>query len=79
MSLINDLDISLKDFLPEHPGRIVADSTGPIAFVSVQLFARLREHAVLRGMSVSSVVHQVRDEIHHTQSQPELIDANSGH
>jgi hypothetical protein len=46
MSLIDGLQISLKDLIPaERPVRLITDRRGPVAMISDRLFTRLRDYA----------------------------------
>jgi hypothetical protein len=64
MSLVNQFEITLKDFLPEPPIRTISDRAGPVAIVSDRLFAKLNDYAADNQLRLSAVVQQLRDEIH---------------
>jgi hypothetical protein len=65
MPLMDELQISLKDLMAaERPVRLIADRRGPVAIISDRLFARLRNYADSHHTPMSSVVEQLRDEIH---------------
>jgi hypothetical protein len=61
MSLIEELQVSLKDFLPGT--RLVTGNIGPIAMVSDRLFLKLQTYSRLRGISVAAAIEQLRDEV----------------
>src|ERR1700738_3370082 len=66
MSLVNQFEITLKDFLPDlSDGMIIADRTRrTTTTVSNRLYARLRAYADDNQLPLGAVVDQLRDEIH---------------
>ena len=70
MSLVNQFQISLKDFLPDRSdGTIITDQgRGTTTTVSDRLYAKLRAYAGDNRLPLDSVVHQLREEIHRTSA-----------
>jgi hypothetical protein len=66
MSLIEELQISLKDLWPEPPsGKLIRDRDGVAAVVvSGRLFSRMMNYAADKKIDLASVIDQLRDEIH---------------
>jgi hypothetical protein len=66
MSLIEELQISLKDLWPEPTGRkLVSDRSGAAAVVvSTRLLSRMMNYAADNQIDLASVIDQLRDEIH---------------
>jgi hypothetical protein len=73
MSLVNLFGVTLKDVLPLRAaeGMLITDTEhGTITTVTGPLFAKMKAYADHNRISVYTVVHQLRDEIHRT-SAPE--------
>ena len=66
MSLIEELQISLKDLWPEPPGgKLIRDRDGVAAVVvSSRLLSRMMNYASDKQIDLASVIDQLRDEIH---------------
>ena len=66
MSLVNQFEITLKDFLPDRSdGMIITDRTRrTTTTVSNRLYARLKAYADDNQLPFHSVVEQLRKEIH---------------
>ena len=66
MSLVNQFEITLKDFLPDRSeGMIITDrDRGTTTTVSNRLYARLRAYADANRIPLDTVVEQLREEIH---------------
>jgi hypothetical protein len=66
MSLIEELQISLKDLWPEPPGgKLIRDRDGVAAVVvSSQLLSRMMNYAADNQINLATVIDQLRDEIH---------------
>src|SRR4051794_10833285 len=68
MSLVNQFEITLKDFLPDRSdGMIIKDDRGTVAIVSERLFEKINNYAVANQLPRSSVVEQLREEIHRNE------------
>jgi hypothetical protein len=71
MSLVNQFQISLKDYLPiRRNGHYGPSSRPTTTTVSNRLYAKLRAYADESRLPLDPVVEQLREEIHHT-SAPE--------
>jgi hypothetical protein len=66
MSLVNQLEVTLKDFWPHDSDRMfVTDhNRGSTTTISRQLYAKLKAHAESSKLPFDAVVQQLRDEIH---------------
>jgi hypothetical protein len=67
VSLIEELQISWKDFLSEArpAGRmIISDRRGPITIVDRSVYGKLQTYATAHRIPIGAVVEQLRDEIH---------------
>ena len=64
MPLIEDLGLSLKDFLPQDGARVIRDRSGRVALISTRLHDELQAHAVRNGIPLGAVIEQLRDEVH---------------
>jgi hypothetical protein len=67
MPLIEELQISWKDFLAEArpAGRvIISDKRGPVAIVNNSLYGKLQDYAANHQIPLGAVVEQLREEIH---------------
>jgi hypothetical protein len=66
MSLVNQFEITLKDFWPDHSdGIFVTDrDRGTTTTISRRLYAKLKAYAKDNQLSFDTVVQQLRDEIH---------------
>ena len=63
LSIAKALDVTLKDFLPQTRGRLIAlKSAGPV-LISERLHLRLKNYALSNGLSVAVVLERLRDEI----------------
>ena len=76
MALVDDLQITLKEFLPDAPDRrLISDPSGPVAFVGSRLHDNLQNYAAARHVAVKSVVDQLRTEIRqHTMADAGEVD-----
>jgi hypothetical protein len=65
MSLIKELQVSLKDLWPEPPGgKLIRDRAGTVAAViSSRLLSRMMNYAADNQIDLASVIDQLRDEI----------------
>jgi len=66
MSLVNQFEVTLKDFWPDQWDRMfVTDrDRGTTTTISRRLYARLKAHAESSQQPFSAVVQKLRDEIH---------------
>jgi hypothetical protein len=66
MSLVNQFEVTLKDFWPAHSdGMFVTDrDRGTTTTISRRLYAKLKTHAESSQLPFDAVVQQLRDEIH---------------
>ena len=66
MSLVNQFEITLKDFLPYlEDGKTITDrERGTTTTVSNRLYTELRAYADQKQLRLSQVVTQLREEIH---------------
>ena len=66
MSLIEELQVSLKDLWPEPPGgKLIRDRDGVASVViSGRLLSRMMNHAAEKHVDLGAVIDQLRDEIH---------------
>ncbi len=65
MPLIDELQITLKDFLPDRSdATIIRDGRGVIAMVSDRLFTALTTYAADHRLRFNSVVAQLHAEVH---------------
>jgi hypothetical protein len=81
MSLVNQFEITLKDFLPDRSdGMTIADQDrGTTATVSKRLYVILRAYAADNQVPLGSVVEQLREEIHRPPNAYALTCAKCGH
>jgi hypothetical protein len=66
MTLVNQFQVTLKDFWPDHPDRMfVTDrDRGTTTTISRRLYAELKAYAQENQLPYDSVVQQLHDEIH---------------
>ena len=66
MPLIDDLQVTLKDLLPDRSdGMMITDrDRGTTTVVSYRLYARLRAYADENRLALAKLVEQLREEIH---------------
>ena len=66
MSLIEELQISLKDLWPGPPGgKLIRDRDGvATVVVSGRLLSRMMNYAADKQIDLAAVIDQLRDEIH---------------
>jgi predicted DNA-binding ribbon-helix-helix protein len=65
MSLVNQFEITLKDFLPaRHTGIIIKGGRRTTTVLSNRLYRSLRAYAYDDQLPLTSVIEQLRDEIH---------------
>jgi hypothetical protein len=66
MSLVNQFEVTLKDFWPDDSDRMfVTDrERGTTTTISRRLYAKLKAHAETIQLPFDAVVQQLRDEIH---------------
>jgi hypothetical protein len=66
MSLIEELQVSLKDLWPEPPGgKLIRDRCGVAAVVvSGRLLSKMMNYAADKHLDLAAVIDQLRDEIH---------------
>jgi hypothetical protein len=69
MALVNQFQITLKDFLPDQSyGKIIVDrGSGTSTAVSNRLFAKLTDYAKAYQLTLGAVVEQLREEIHRNE------------
>jgi hypothetical protein len=64
MSLVEELHVSLKDFLPEK-GVTVTYGEGPaVTIVSLRLHQELKRYAETNCLSLGAVIAQLHHEVH---------------
>jgi hypothetical protein len=61
MALIEDLQVSLKDFA--HGTRVLSNRAGPIFTVSERLYVKLNDYATREGIPLTVATERLRDEI----------------
>ena len=66
MSLLKELEVTLKDFLPElSDGMVITDPRrGTAVAVSGRLYSRLKAYADQHQFSLQAVVERLRAEVH---------------
>jgi hypothetical protein len=64
MSLVEELGVSLKDFLPQTSAHLMSYDGLPVAVVSTRLYQRLKEYAEAHHMPLKLLLQRLRDEIH---------------
>jgi hypothetical protein len=66
MSLVNQLELTLKDLLPDpRDGKFITDGArGTTITVSNRLYAALRAYADQKRLPLWRVVAQIREEVH---------------
>jgi hypothetical protein len=74
MSLVDQFEVTLKDFWPDHSDAMfVTDrDRGTTTTISRQLYAKLRAYAEDNRLPFDAVVQQLRDEIH-SEPIPKMI------
>jgi hypothetical protein len=63
MSLANRLRINFKDFFPKGRGRLLTDQTGTVAYISEDLYRKIKEVAAEDRIPPSNVLHKLREEL----------------
>jgi hypothetical protein len=66
MSLVNQFEVTLKDFWRDHSDRMfVTDrDRGTTTTISRRLYAKLKDHAESSQLPIDAVIQKLRDEIH---------------
>ena len=66
MLLVNQFEVTLKDFVPKvSDGKVITDRIrGTTTTVSDRLYTRMRAYAIDNELPLDAVVRQLRDEIH---------------
>jgi hypothetical protein len=64
MSLVEELGVSLKDFLPQEGAHIIHHEGCPAALVSNRLYRRLKDYASSNQVPLAAVVAQPRRDVH---------------
>jgi hypothetical protein len=65
MSLVQDLEITLKDLLPKDGLKLIAIAPdGHQVAISNRLYDSLKAHAVHTGISLTAAMRALQDEIH---------------
>jgi hypothetical protein len=75
MSLVNQFEITLKDFLPDlSDGMIITDrGRRTTTTVSNRLYARMRAYADDNQIPLDTVVDQLRNEIHQESTPKHFV------
>jgi hypothetical protein len=64
MSLVKQLNVVLRDFVPVEGAHVIHDpTTGYDTVISQHLSTRLQEYAQLRGIPFSTAFAQLREDI----------------
>jgi hypothetical protein len=81
MSLVNQFEITLKDFLPDRSDAMVITDRdgGTITTVSNRLYARVRAYADDIRIPLDNVVDRLRAEIHQPSNAYALTCTKCGH
>ena len=61
-SMLEELGVSLRDFLPQDGGHLIRVSGGPVV-ISKRLLNALRSYAARRGITLMLALDRLRDEI----------------
>ncbi|MEO8630967.1 MAG: hypothetical protein ABI612_23145 [Betaproteobacteria bacterium] len=61
-SMLQELGVSLRDFLPQDGGHLIRVSGGPVV-ISTRLLNALRSYAAHRGITLMLALDRLRDEI----------------
>ena len=78
MLLVDELNITLRDFLPEHGDMCVITEGGRTsAIVSRRLYRKLRDYADAQNMTVAAALARLRDQVHKHQAGDEAIGLRS--
>lgn len=64
MSLVEELSVSLKDFLPPARSHLINHDGLPVAVVSERLYQKLKDYAEKNKMPIRAVIDKLRGEIH---------------
>jgi len=64
MSLVVELGLSLKDFLPHARAHLINQDGRPAAVVSDRLYQKLKDHADKNRISITDAIERLRAEIH---------------
>jgi hypothetical protein len=64
MSLVEELGISLKDFLPAARSHLINHEGLPVAVVSERLYQALKNRAAKDIVTIRAVIDKLRTEIH---------------
>jgi hypothetical protein len=62
--LVEELQVSLKDLLPQEGVVLTNDKGGAIATVSERLYKELKRYAATNRLPLITVLGQLRNEIH---------------
>jgi len=64
MSLVEELGISLKDFLPPARSHLINHDGLPVAVVSERLYQKLKDYGEKNKVTIRSVIDKLRAEIY---------------
>ena len=64
MSLVAQLGLSLKDFLPQARAHLINQDGRPAAIVSDQFYQKLKDYADKNHMSINAALERLRAEVH---------------
>jgi hypothetical protein len=64
MSLVEELSVSLKDFLPPARSHLINHEGHPVAVVSDRLYQKLSDYAEKNRMTIRAVIDKLRAEIY---------------
>lgn len=65
MSMVMELGVTLRDFMPlTEPRLVAAGRSGPKCIISDRLLAALKIYAAQQGISIPAALRQLQDEVH---------------
>ena len=67
MSLVEELGVSLRDFLPPARAHLISHDGHPVAIVSERLYQKLQDYANKNRIPIREVLERLRTEIHAVQ------------
>ncbi len=64
MRMLDELEVTLKDFVPKNGGKLISLGNGGEAVISDGLYNKLQGYARQHAMPLGKAFEQLRNEIH---------------